>query len=154
MSENFDNLSPRLAIRLRSLSAPPSPDIEHLSEADFEKYRADSKLHISPKAQKQFNDLLEFAKARQRLEHAKQDLAKQKQKPDLLAGWEAAIASLSLDEVRKRLRECLSMPGIETAVYARKLEENNEADLRSLLLDLERTKNAEGTDNSGTGRSV
>lgn len=154
MSENLENLSPRLATRLRGLAAPPEVDIENMSEEEFEKHWAASGLHVSPNAQKQFDGVLEKALARQRLEQARTAMTAQKQEPAWLSAVKAGIAALSLDEVRRRLRESLSMPGIETAVYARNLEETTEENLRSLLLDLERTKHAETTDHSSPGDGV
>jgi hypothetical protein len=156
MSDNFDNLSPHLSIRLNAFSAKPIAKIEDLSEAEFQELWKTSGLKVTPENQTRFNALLDFAKGRQRLEAAKQLLIEKQPDSTWKRMLEASIAALSLDEVLKQLRDSLSMPGVAPQVYARKLEETSEADLRSMLFDLERTKrqSGQGKDNTSTGHSA
>jgi hypothetical protein len=154
--ENLDNLSPALAMRLRALSAPETPDINSMSAEQFDAFWKESGLHISPKNEKAFNTLVENVESRIRLEDARAKLNEPFFSASLLNTAKAAIASLPIAEVRRRLEEYLSMPGIGAAVYARKLEDAPEDDLRSMLLDLERVKgeNAERNDNQVSGDGV
>lgn len=46
MIENLENLTLGLAIRLKALSAPESPEIEKMSEAEFAEYWKGADHHI------------------------------------------------------------------------------------------------------------
>jgi hypothetical protein len=154
--ENLDNLSPALAIRLRAMSAPETPDIDSMSPEKFDAFWKQSGLRISPKNEKAFQSLLENMEARIRLEDARAGLADPLSTTSWRDAAKAVIDALPLTEVIKRLKEGLSMPNVGAEVFARKLDDATEDDLRSMLLDLERVKdgNAKGTDNPGTGDGV
>ncbi len=156
MSENLENLTPGLAIRLKALTAPESPEIEKMSEAEFAEYWKTAGHHISPKVEKAFKAVLEDAETQLRLQDAREKFARKTARPAWLDSIKGAIDAMPLAEVIKELREKLSTPGMGAEVYARKLEETPEEDLRSMLLDLERAKkqHGEGSDNSGPGTGV
>jgi hypothetical protein len=125
-------------------------DIEHLSEEEFEKVWAVSGLKMSKKAEGQFAEILEACIAKLRLEAArKQRQADQEDRPSMIDRMRV-IAEMTIDEVRRRL-SALSDPGLDNAVYARKLEECTEEDLRSLLLDLERANETSRGEDSSPG---
>ena len=109
------------------------PDEEFL--AAWEK----SGFTISNQAQSRFDELLEGAKAQVRLEEARK-LREADQQGAGFLDKAKEFAALSIEEVRRRLGELLSSPGMDSAVYARKLEESTEDDLRTMLVDLERAK--------------
>ncbi len=84
MSENLENLTPGLAIRLKALSARESPEIEKMSEAEFAEYWKRADHHISPKVAKAFKSVLEDAEARLRLQDARKNTPANRRVP---LGW-------------------------------------------------------------------
>jgi hypothetical protein len=154
-SESLDNLTPSLAIRLHELSSADSPDIAGMSEEEFEGFCKTEGIHFSDRAAKRFLTVLEEAEARLRLEKARARLGLKKDSLDLVEALRTRIAALPIAEVVRKLKERLSSPGVPAGVYARNLETSTEEDLRSMLLDLERsTPHEEARDNQSTGDSL
>ena len=154
LTENFDNLIPRLARRLKSLDVSEYINIDNLSSEEFENYWNKAKINISPNAKRDFERVLEKAQALQRLEKARQGLKSLTTQTTWLHSAKDAIAALPLKEVIRRLCESTSMPGVNAAVYARKLEETTEEDLRSLLLDQERLNYESAIKSQSPGSSI
>lgn len=154
-SESLDNLTPSLAIQLHELSSTDSPDIAEMSEEQFEEFCKTEGIHFSDRAAKKFSAVLEAAEARLRLEKARTRLGMKKDGQDLVESLRTRIAGLPIAEVIRKLKERLSSPGVPAGVYARNLESATEEDLRSMLLDLERsTPDEEARDNKSSGHSL
>lgn len=139
MSDDINHISPRLMRRLGTLDNVPAVNDDSLSDDEFLAAWKKSGFTVSKQAQSRFDELLEAAKAQVRLEEAR----KLREADHQTAGFldkAKEFAALSIEEVRQRIGELLSSPGMDAAVYARKLEESTEDDLRSMLVDLERAK--------------
>ncbi len=141
------NIPPKLARMFVSLQSHPEFDFENMPEKEFEKIWSDSGIKVSDQSQQQFSDLLELHQGRANMERARKNRIQQQanQPSDLLSHRIASISKLTIQEVIDKIKE-LTKSDSQRSVFARGLENKNEEDLRSLLLDLERLEENETSD--------
>lgn len=138
--DNFEINPPILSMQFAAYVAEEEPDFDSMSLDEIREYLTANKIHISDKQRKNFANLLEEVGGKIRLEEAREKRANKSTVRDIAASIAEKIGALSRSELLQELREKLSAPGMSNEVYARGLEETPDEDLRSLLLDLERTK--------------
>ena len=141
------NIPPKLARKFVSLQSHPNFDFEGMPKKEFEKIWTESGISVSDESRQLFSDLVEFHQGRANIETARKLRRQQqaKQNSEELSHRIASISKLTIQEVIARIK-ALTKPETERSVFARGLENKNEEDLRSLLLDLERLEENETSD--------
>ena len=142
-----NDIPPKLARMFVSLQSHPEFDFENMPEKEFEKIWSESGIEVSDQSQQQYSDLLELHQGRANMERARKIRIQRQANPasDHLSHRVASISKLTIQEVVDKIKE-LTKSDSKRSVFARALENKNEEDLRSLLLDLERLEENETSD--------
>jgi len=141
-----EDILPALAMRLEEMNSGPILDFESMSAEQLDVYCNAHGICISPKGQRRFDSILEGVLGKIRLEDAEVKLVARQNTLSALDALKRTIAAMPLAEVLRELKGRMSVPGMAAEVYARNLEQTTEEDLRTLLLDLERGRLNEGTE--------